>query len=172
MRERCVPWKARSDLYPAFSDLYAINPEFAGWISIPELNINYSVVQAEDNDKYLRRDLYGKYTSYGVPFFDYRMTDLKNLHRNTVLYGHNMRSDDLIFGMLENYRTKEGFAQAPVIECNTIFGNHTWFVYAVFITNSKPADDNGYFLPYNFIDVSTEKFGEYINEIDKRKLYD
>ena len=60
---------------------------------------------------------------------------------------------------------------APVIECNTIYGDYTWFVYAVFIANSDPKDDNGYLFPYNFIDISTAKFEGYIDEIDKRKLY-
>lgn len=154
-----------------YAQLYAQNNDFAGWITIEGLGINLPIAQGSDNDYYLKRDIYKKYTSYGVPFFDYRMSNLKTLHKNTMVYGHNMRHDDYIFGMLENYRTIEGFAQAPVIECNTIYGDHTWFVYAVFITNSDPDDDNGYFLPYNFIDVSTDKFKEYINEIDKRKLY-
>ncbi len=154
-----------------YAQLYAQNNDFSGWITIEGFDINLPIAQGDDNSYYLKRDIYKKYTSYGVPFFDYRMTNFKTLHRNTVVYGHNMRHDDYIFGMLENYRTIDGFAQAPVIECNTIYGDHTWFVYAVFITNSDPKDDNGYFLPYNFIDVSTEKFADYIEEIDKRKFY-
>lgn len=154
-----------------YASLYAENDDLRGWIKIDGLNIEYPIVQGEDNDYYLKRDVYGKWTDYGVPFFDYRMTDFENLHRNTVIYGHNMRYDDLIFGMLEDYRTPEGFKKAPVIECNTIYGDYTWLVYGVFITNSDPDDDNGYCLPYNFIDVDNRKFGEYIQEIDKRKLY-
>lgn len=154
-----------------YGQLYAANKDLRGWISIEGLDINLPVAQGVDNDYYLKKDIYGKYTTYGVPFFDYRMTDFRNLHKNNVIYGHNMRSDDYIFGNLENYRTVEGFASAPVIECNTIYGDYTWFVYAVFITNSEPQDDNGYVLPYNFIDISTSKFESYIEELDKRKLY-
>ena len=154
-----------------YGQLYAANNDLRGWISIDGLDINFPVAQGIDNDYYLEKDIYGKYTMYGVPFFDYRMTDFRNLHRNNVIYGHNMRSDDYIFGNLENYRTIEGFKNAPVIECNTIYGDYTWFVYAVFITNSDPKDDNGYLFPYNFIDISTAKFEGYIDEIDKRKLY-
>ena len=155
-----------------YAQLYAANDDIAGWISIPGFEINLPIVQGNDNSYYLKKDVYGKYTRYGVPFFDYRMTDLQNLHRNTVIYGHNMRYDDLIFGMLENYRgIEDGFARAPVIECNTIYGDHTWFVYAAFLTNSKEKDDNGYVLPYNFIDIGEQKFEAYIDEIDKRKFY-
>ena len=155
-----------------YAQLYAANDDLAGWISIPGFEINLPIAQGSDNNYYLKKDIYGKYTRYGVPFFDYRMKNLVNLHRNTVVYGHNMRHDDLIFGMLENYRKIEGgFEQAPVIECNTIYGDHTWFVYAVFITNAKEKDDNGYVFPYNFIDVGDGKFAAYIEEIDKRKFY-
>lgn len=155
-----------------YAQLYAANDDLAGWISIPGFEINLPIAQGTDNSYYLKKDIYGKYTRYGVPFFDYRNEDLVNLHRNTVVYGHNMRHDDLIFGMLENYREIEyGFAVAPVIECNTIYGDHTWFVYAVFLTNAEEEDDNGYVLPYNFIDISDAKFDAYIEEIDKRKFY-
>lgn len=155
---------------PAFSDLYAINSEFAGWISIPDMNINYSVVQAEDNDKYLRRDIYGKYTSYGVPFFDYRCS-MRNLSRNTIIYGHNMRHDDKIFGTLEQYRTIDGFKKAPLIGMSTLYGDYTYKIYAVFISNSKPSDDNGRVFNYIFVNAGAERFANYIAEIDKRKLY-
>lgn len=154
-----------------YAQLYAINDDLAGWISIPEFEINLPIAIAENNDYYLHRNIYDKWTQYGVPFFDCRINSLKNLPRNTVVYGHNMHYDDLIFGLLENYRTVDGFQQAPVIECNTIFGDHTWFVYACFITNSKESQDNGYVFSYNFLDVSDEKFEEYIKEIDKRKFY-
>ena len=155
-----------------YAQLYAANDDLSGWISIPGFEINLPIAQGSNNSYYLKKDIYGKYTRYGVPFFDFRMTDLHNLHRNTVVYGHNMRHDDLIFGMLENYRgIEDGFARAPVIECNTIYGDHTWFVYAAFLTNSKEEDDNGYVLPYNFIDIGEAKFEAYIDEIDKRKFY-
>lgn len=154
-----------------YAPLYAENEDLRGWIRIDGLGIEYPVVQGDDNDYYLQRDVYGEWTTYGVPFFDYRMDNFQTLHKNTVIYGHNMRYDDLIFGMLEDYRTPEGYKKAPVIECNTIYGDYTWLVYGVFITNSDPDDDNGYCLPYNFIDVDNQKFADYIAEIDKRKLY-
>lgn len=154
-----------------YASLYAANDDLKGWISIPGFEINLPVAQGKDNSYYLKKDIYGKYTRYGVPYFDYRMDNFKTLHRNSVIYGHNMRHDDLIFGMLENYRNISGFRQAPVIECNTIYGDHTWFVYAVFISNANAEDDNGYVFPYNFIDISDAKFESYIKEIDKRKFY-
>lgn len=162
--------------YPAgmlvkYKQLYDINEDLRGWISIPSLEINLPVAQGENNDYYLHRNIYKKSTNYGVPFFDYRIKDFKNLPKNTVIYGHNMHYDDLIFGLLENYREIDGFKSAPIIECNTIYGDIKWKVYAVFITGSKSSQDNGYLFPYNFIDISDENFADYIREIDTRKFY-
>ena len=158
------------EMNPAFADIYAANTDFAGWVSIPGLDINTAVVQAEDNDKYLRRDFYGNSTSYGVPFFDYRNA-MMTLDRNTVIYGHNMRHDDKIFGTLEKYRDPETFKQNPIIKMSTLYGDYTFKIYAVFISNSKMRDDNGKVFNYIFTDATTDKFAKYLEEIDKRKLY-
>jgi SrtB family sortase len=154
----------------AFADLYAINKDFAGWIAIPSLNINYAVVKAADNDYYLRRDFYKNTTKYGVPFFDFR-NSLNSPDRNTVIYGHNMRHDNKLFGSLEEYRTIDGFKKAPLIGMSTLYGDYTFKVYAVFISNSKTTDDNGNVFMYNFTSATNEEFANYIREIDKRKLY-
>ncbi|MBR6701918.1 MAG: class B sortase [Clostridia bacterium] len=154
-----------------YKKLYDINKDLRGWVSIPGLEINLPIAQAKDNDFYLHRNIYQKRTQYGVPFFDYRIEDFKNLPKNTVVYGHNMHYDDLIFGKLENYRDIRGFKEAPTIECNTIYGDYTWLVYAAFITNSTASQDNGYMFTYNWIDLSDSKFMEFINEVDKRKMF-
>lgn len=172
--------------YPAgmlakYTQLYDQNPDIAGWISIKALDINLPIVKAtaeeealdgKNNSFYLRRNFYKKSNEYGVPFFDSRIEDLTSLPRNTVVYGHNMHYDNLIFGLLENYREIEGYKSAPVIECNTIYGDYKWKVYAVFFTGSLASHDNGYMFSYNFLDISDEKFEGYIEEINKRRLYD
>lgn len=157
-----------------YSQLYASNSDLRGWISIPAFEMNLPIVQGEDNEYYLKRNIYKKWVEYGVPFFDYRIAEdqFKTLPRNTVIYGHNMRSDDLIFGMLEEYRDIDGYKRAPVIECNTIYGDFTWLVCGAFISNSNPEDDNGYVFPYNFIDCNDQLFAEYIKELEKRSFYD
>lgn len=159
-----------SGMNPSFSELYAINRDFSGWVSIPEMNINYSVVQTSNNEDYLRKDFYGNSTKYGVPFFDCR-NSMTSLDRNTIIYGHNMRQDDKIFGTLEQYRTVDGFKKAPLIGMSTLYGDYTFKIYAVFISNSRPQDNNGDIFNYIFTNTTDEKFSKYIEEIDKRKLY-
>ena len=60
------------------------------------------MVQAEDNDKYHRADIDGKYNDWGIPYVDFRVDQSKPSY-NTVIYGHNM-GDGTMFGYLQAYK--------------------------------------------------------------------
>ena len=158
------------DMLIKYANLYAANPDLRGWITIAPFGIDMPLAQGADNSYYLKRDIYKKWTEYGVPYFDYRNSTYL-LDRNTIVYGHNMKYSDKIFGMLEDYKTVDGFKRAPTIQCNTIYEDYTWKIYAVFITNSEAKDDNGYVFNYTFTRLPDEKFKEYISYVDKRALY-
>lgn len=155
---------------PSFAELYVENNDFAGKISVPGMDIDFPVVQTTDNDYYLRRDFYKNSTNYGVPFFDCNNTP-RDLDRNTVVYGHNMKYDDKIFGPLEKYRDVETFIENPIIRLNTLYDEYTFKIYAVFISNSKVSDDNGRFFNYIFTAAGDSQFMDYVAEVDKRKFY-
>ena len=158
------------DMLIKYANLYAANPDLRGWITIAPFGIDMPLAQGADNSYYLKRDIYKKWTEYGVPYFDYRNSTYL-LDRNTIVYGHNMKYSDKIFGMLEDYKTVDGYKRAPTIQCNTIYEDYTWKIYAVFITNSEAKDDNGYVFNYTFTRLPDEKFKEYISYVDKRALY-
>ncbi len=157
------------NMLPAYANVYAMNTDLAGWITIDGLDINLPIAQGDNNSYYLYRDIKKNKTKYGVPYFDSR-NNIETLNKNTIVYGHNMRHDDLIFGMLEEYRTIDGWRKAPVIQCNTIYGNYSWKIYAVYLADGK-TDSEGYFFNYVFTNISDESFAGYIREIDKRKFY-
>ena len=154
-----------------YARLYALNPEFVAWLSIPNTQINVQVVKAENNEKYLKQDFYGQYSRYGCPFMDFR-DNIRNLSMNTIIYGHHMK-DGLMFAELASYQKPEGFENAPVISLSTLYGDYNFKIYAVFISNSKPEDDNGYLFNFIFNHLtSDEAFMSYIQAVDERKLYD
>ncbi len=153
-----------------YARLYALNPEFVAWLSIPNTQINVQVVKAENNEKYLKQDFYGQYSRYGCPFMDFR-DNIRNLSMNTIIYGHHMK-DGLMFAELSKYMKPDGFENAPVISLSTLYGDYNFKIYAVFITNSKAADDNGYLFNFIFNHLtSDEAFESYIQAVDERKLY-
>lgn len=153
-----------------YAYLYAINPHLVGWIRIPNSIIDVQVVQAADNEEYLKKDFYGNYSRYGCPFMDYR-DDPKYLSQNTIIYGHHM-SDGLVFAELDKYKTIDGFMESPIIEFDTLYQTYKFKVYAAFITNSEASQDNDYIFNYTITKFSTqEKFDGYMACVDQRKLY-
>ena len=76
-----------------------VNNDIVGWMDIPDTRIDYPFVITDDNNYYLRRDLYGKQAAAGSLFMDYRCDkDFNNF--NTIIYGHNMKNGSM-FGDLK-----------------------------------------------------------------------
>ena len=74
-----------------FDKLWETNPEVVGWLTIPGTRIDYPILQAEDNEKYLHTDLEGKKSSAGAIYMDFENeSDFSDLHN--VIYGHHMKN--------------------------------------------------------------------------------
>ena len=83
-----------------FEALTAYNSDIVGWIRIPGTSVSYSLVQAENNNKYLRHSIDLTWNEFGWPFLDYKnSSDFTD--KNTVIYGHNITSG-LMFADLAN----------------------------------------------------------------------
>lgn len=94
-----------------FESLYAMNKDTVAWMYDPGMVINYPVVQASDNDYYLRRNLNGERSNGGTLFVDYRnKADFSDW--NTIIYGHNMKSGTM-FSSLLDYRTPGYYEEHP-----------------------------------------------------------
>ena len=76
-----------------------INSDVVGWIKIDGTNIDYPIMQNEDF--YLHKDIYKKYSSHGTPYLakycNLRISD------NLIIYGHHM-NDNTMFSQLEKYK--------------------------------------------------------------------
>lgn len=153
-----------------YAYLYAINPELTGWVKIDGTNLDVQVVQTKDNEKYLKTDFYGKKSRYGCPYLDYR-NDARYLNDNNVIYGHHM-SDGLIFSNLDKYKTVEGYKESPIIRYDTLYQTYYFKIFAAFISNGLPKDDNGYLFNYTVTEFSSDdKFMSFVQEIQKRSLF-
>lgn len=79
-----------------FDGLQEINPEIYAWIRVPDTNIDYPILQHEDDDQsyYLSRDMYGNSAAAGSIYTEYYNTkDFTD--PNTVIYGHNMKNGSM-----------------------------------------------------------------------------
>ena len=83
-----------------FQKLISINEDVVGWISIPELGLEYPITQGEDKEYYLHHAYNREANFAGSIFMDYRnMEDFQD--QNTILYGHNMLNGSM-FGSLKH----------------------------------------------------------------------
>jgi len=106
LREKPAPEEPEDPL----AQLRAQNPDIVGWITVPYTNIDYPIVQARDNDYYLRRDLNGEYATPGTIFMDCRCAP--DGADYSILYGHNMKSGSM-FGTLKRFGEKAFFDAHP-----------------------------------------------------------
>lgn len=90
-------------IYPSvdFASLQSINEDVIAWIYIEGTNINYPIVQGDDNRYYTAVMADGCFNRAGSIFMDYRnQSDFSD--RNTVIYGHNMNNGSM-FNNLKKY---------------------------------------------------------------------
>lgn len=84
-----------------FNTLAQTNPEVVGWIYAPGTNINYPVVQATDNSKYLNTLFDGTSNASGAIFLDYEDTAPGMVDQQTTIYGHHM-NDGSMFNVISD----------------------------------------------------------------------
>lgn len=61
------------------------------WIDVPGTAISGAVMQADDNDYYLRRNELGEDDIWGCYFMDYECTPQS---QNLIIYGHSLEDDE------------------------------------------------------------------------------
>ena len=95
---------AEEDLFGALREM---NPDVFGWLTIEDTPIDYPLVQAEDNYKYMNRNVKGEYSLAGSIFLDYRNKKDFSDH-NSIIYGHHMEQKKM-FGGLEDFQENAYF---------------------------------------------------------------
>ncbi len=90
----------------SFASIMAVNPDVCAWLTIDNTNIDYPVVQGEDNFEYLSRDAKGEYAASGSIFLDVAC-DRTFPGPYEVLMGHHMQYGKM-FGDLDRF-LDEGF---------------------------------------------------------------
>ena len=113
-----------------FAALQEQNPDVLGWIVIPDTEINYPLMQAEDNDYYLTRLWDGTSNKTGSIFMDYKNDPaLGDYH--TLIYGHRMR-DGSMFAGLKYYKTKDYWEEHPMVYIGTGEKCYTYEIFAAY----------------------------------------
>ncbi len=93
--------------------LREVNSDVVGWITIPETELSYPLLRAEDNDFYLKRNWKKERSAVGSIYLECQVSpDFSDF--NTIVYGHRMRNDSM-FGSLSRYGSLAWWEEHPSI---------------------------------------------------------
>lgn len=148
-----------SDTTASFEQLKEINPEVFGWLVIEGTNIDYPLVQAQNNSKYVNTNVEGKFSLAGSIFLDCR-NDNSFTNVNHVVYGHNL-SKDAMFGELEEFGNESFFDQHP---CGKIFYDDQWHKIEFFAFAHADAYDSVIFNADLKGETGNQTYLDYVKE--------
>ena len=160
-----------NDILIKYSQLHKENPDFAGWIQIPDTTIDYPVMYVkDDNETYLYANFKKEYDAGGTPFID-GYCSLDPVSDCLIIYGHHM-NDHSMFQPLMNYKEKDFYNSHKTIRFDTLKETGTYTVISVISTRALSEDEEG-FRYYGHIYFTDETdFNDYMNNIRQIQLYD
>ena len=158
-----------------FTELRKKNNETVAWIKVNNTNVNYSVVQHNDNEYYLKHDFNKRSNYVGWIYGDYR-DDFKYFGTNTIIYGHNF-TNRTMFGSLIWCQKESWYKQEEnqFIKISTPYSNTIWKIFSiytikpeVFYLKTYFKDDNEHLTFLDTIkDRSIHNFNEDLTTSDK-----
>lgn len=153
----------------SLQDLYTLNNDVVGWISIADTPINYPVLQRKsEKDYYLYRDFFGKDSKHGSIYVR-EACDVFGPSDNVTIYGHNMADGSMFTGLL--YFTNKGFFNNhKYVQFNTLTGKHTYRVICVFATSGTWGEGFPFHTYENFRDEA--EYESFINGVRALAMYD
>lgn len=146
-----------------FKSLKNINSDTVGWLEVPGTNINYSVVQTNNNDYYLTHNFNKEYNAAGWIFAD-ENNKFDGNDKNIVIYGHNVRNGSM-FSSLKNVINEEWYNNEENYNIKLITEN-TEDIYRVFSVYQIEAED--YYIQTKF--ESSTIFEEFKENLQKRSV--
>lgn len=147
-----------------FTKLKEINTQTVGWLKVNGTNIEYPVVQANDNNYYIKRNLNKEYNVGGWVFVDYK-NKLDGTDKNIIIYGHNMK-DNSMFGSLKNVLKEEWYNNEEnyIIDFITESEQQKYQVFSVY-----QIENEDYYIDTEFYN---DEFGEFIQTLKSRSIKD
>lgn len=144
-----------------YAQLLSINDEAIGWLKVSNTDINFPIVQGENNTFYLTKSFYKKDNYQGWAFVDYK-NDLENLDQNTIIYGHN----GIIFGSLHKTLKESWYSNKDnhIIIFNTLYGKMNFQIFSIYKTSTD----------FNYIVTNFNKNEDYklfIKEIKIKSIF-
>ena len=152
-------------------ELQKENSDIVGWLEIGGTNINYPVVQGEDNSFYMTHDYKKDQSSSGSLFLD-KDYDWSIPSSNLLIYGHNNR-DGLMFEELLKYENEEFYKEHPIIRFTTGDEDAEYEIISAFKSRVYYRSEKNVFRYYYFINAENEEeYNEFVKNAKEADIYD
>ena len=140
------------------------NPDTIGWIQVLGTDINYPIVQKNNNDYYLKHNYLKEYSTGGWIFLDYR-NNINDLSQNNVIYGHR-RQNKSMFGTLKNVLTDTWLNNENnyLIKIATEKQSYVFQIFSIYTIPNET-----YYIQTSF---NSADFQTFIKTITNRSKYD
>lgn len=148
--------------FPALQKTY---PDIKGWITIPDTEIDYPVLQSGETEPeyYLKRNYRGETDVNGSLFLQWNCDVLES--QNLIVYGHNMNSGAM-FGNLDRYTDPAYLRMYPDIFFQTSEGLDVYQIVAVLKADAS-------MFPFQQVNFSApESLEEYIKQAKSLSLFE
>ena len=147
------------------------NDDIVGWLEIEDTNINYPVLQGDDNEFYLNRNYKKEKSEKGSIFLDAKYN--WNIPSNNLLiYGHNI-INGLMFQDLLKYESQDFYKKHPNIRFTTEKDDKEYEIISVFKSRVYYKAEKNVFRYYDFINAKKEEdYMEFVKNAKKASIYD
>ena len=120
--------KEASEKELSLSLLQKTNKDIVGILEFDDRVIYEPVVQAPDNDYYVRKNIRKKYSNAGIPFVS---ADGNIDSKNVVIYGHSSKWNSIIFTPLMSYINQNYYKEHPTFKFITETETRTYQIFEV-----------------------------------------
>lgn len=146
----------------SLNELQQRNQEVFGWLTVKDTHIDYPLVQAKNNSKYVNTNVLGEFSLSGSIFLDCRNAkDFSDT--NHILYGHHM-AKDAMFGELEYFEDASYYEKHLQ---GMLFYAGAWHEIDFFAFLYADAYDT---MLYNTF-LEKEQMQDYLNYIKEHAIY-
>lgn len=133
-------------------------------------NINYPVVQADNNSYYLDHSYKKTYSARGSLFLD-KDVSLTPASHNFLIYGHRNKSGEMFENLL-NYEKEDFYKEHKTLNFTTLTEDTEYEVLAAFRSRVYYQSERNVFRYYYFINAKNEhEYNDFISNSKSASLY-
>ena len=150
----------------SLSLLKKTNKDVVGILEFDDRVIYEPVVQAPDNDYYVRKNINKEYANAGIPFVS---ADGNIDSKNVVIYGHSSKWDNIIFTPLMSYTDQNYYKKHDTFKFITEDETRTYQIFGVMNVDLNDLNDSLEFTQASW--DSNNAFNAFISDSINRELY-